>query len=70
MLLSCCSMPKRKDMKYWNIPVTTYLNSVVEKAVLLNTHVSKSDLVRSAVREKLKEMGFKLKVFEKTCEAK
>jgi Arc/MetJ-type ribon-helix-helix transcriptional regulator len=52
-------MPKRKDMKYWNIPVTEHLNNVVDKAVLLNAHVSKSDLIRSAVREKLVSMGMK-----------
>jgi Arc/MetJ-type ribon-helix-helix transcriptional regulator len=52
-------MPKRKDMKYWNIPVTPHLNAVVEKAVHLNAHVSKSDFIRSAVREKLADIGLK-----------
>jgi Arc/MetJ-type ribon-helix-helix transcriptional regulator len=52
-------MGKRKDMKYWNVPVTPHLDSVLEKAVHLNAHVSKSDLIRSAVREKLAEMGLK-----------
>jgi Arc/MetJ-type ribon-helix-helix transcriptional regulator len=52
-------MPKRKDMKYWNIPVTQHLDNVVEKAVQLNAHVSKSDFIRSAVREKLAGMGLK-----------
>lgn len=44
-------------MKYWNIPVTPHLNNVLEKAVGLNAHVSKSDLIRCAVREKLSKMG-------------
>lgn len=52
-------MPKRKDMKYWNIPVTPHLNDVVQKAIDLNAHVSKSDFVRCAVREKLARMGLK-----------
>lgn len=52
-------MPKRKDMKYWNIPVTPHLDKVVEKAVELNAHVSKSDFIRCAVREKLANMGLK-----------
>lgn len=52
-------MPKRKDMKYWNIPVTPHLDEVVEKAVELNAHVSKSDFIRCAVREKLKVIGLR-----------
>jgi len=50
---------KRKDMKYWNIPVTTHLDKILEKAVELNAHVSKSDFIRSAVREKLATIGLK-----------
>jgi Arc/MetJ-type ribon-helix-helix transcriptional regulator len=50
-------MPKRKDMKFWNIPVTPHLDDVLEEAVQRNAHVSKSDFVRSAVREKLKAIG-------------
>jgi len=46
-------------MKYWNIPVTPHLDKVLEKAVQLNAHVSKSDLIRCAVREKLASMGLK-----------
>ena len=52
-------MPKRKDMKYWNIPVTPYLDKVVVKAIGLNVHVSKADFVRCAVREKLATIGLK-----------
>jgi len=52
-------MPKRKDMHYWNIPVTEHLNSVVEKAIALNAHVSKADFIRDCVREKLAKMGLK-----------
>lgn len=52
-------MPKRKDMKYWNIPVTEHLNKIVEKAIQLNAHVSKADFIRDSVREKLANMGLK-----------
>jgi len=52
-------LPKRKDMCYWNVPVTEHLNKIVEKAVNLNAHVSKSDFIRDAVREKLANMGLK-----------
>lgn len=63
-------MPKRKDMKYWNIPVTSHLNDVVDKAVKLNAHVSKSDFIRCAVREKLGRIGLKdeLETIEKEVE--
>jgi Arc/MetJ-type ribon-helix-helix transcriptional regulator len=52
-------MPKREDMKHWNIPVTPHLDRILEKAVQLNAHVSKSDFIRSAVREKLRDIGLK-----------
>jgi Arc/MetJ-type ribon-helix-helix transcriptional regulator len=49
-------MPK-KHLRFWNIPVTQVLDEAVEKAVQKNAHVSKSDFVRDAVREKLRRMG-------------
>ena len=52
-------MTKRRDIQYWNIPVTPHLNKLVEKAVDLNAHVSKAELIRDAVREKLANMGLK-----------
>jgi len=52
-------MPKRKDMKYWNVPVTPHLDDVLNKAIHLNAHVSKSDFIRCAVREKLANIGLK-----------
>lgn len=53
------NLPKRKDMRYWNIPVTPHLDDVVQKAIDLNAHVSKSDFIRCAVRDKLVAMGLK-----------
>jgi Arc/MetJ-type ribon-helix-helix transcriptional regulator len=48
---------KRKDLTYWNIPVTKSLDSAVEEAVEKDMHVSKSDLIRDAVRQLLKQIG-------------
>jgi Arc/MetJ-type ribon-helix-helix transcriptional regulator len=47
-----------RKLKMWSIPVTQVLDEAVEKAVQSNAHVSKSDFVRDAVREKLRKMGF------------
>jgi len=53
-------MGKKRNYVYWNIPVTKALNSAVESAVKTTYYVSKSDLVRDAVRRLLKEMGIQL----------
>jgi Arc/MetJ-type ribon-helix-helix transcriptional regulator len=55
-------MPRRKDLVIWSVPVTRALDLEVETAVRNDMHVSKSDLIREAVREKLKRMGFMLTV--------
>jgi Arc/MetJ-type ribon-helix-helix transcriptional regulator len=47
----------KKRFRFWNIPVPEMLDEAVEKAVRENAHVSKSDFVRDAVREKLRKMG-------------
>jgi Arc/MetJ-type ribon-helix-helix transcriptional regulator len=60
--MRCSLVTKRKDMKYWNIPITPQLDKIVEKAVALNAYVSKSDFIRSAVREKLAAIGLKNEV--------
>ncbi|MGB9672046.1 MAG: hypothetical protein ACPLZY_02750 [Candidatus Norongarragalinales archaeon] len=53
-------MGKRKDLIYWNIPVTKTLDEAVERAVKIDTHVSKSDFVRDAVRRLLLQLGIQL----------
>ena len=60
-------MGKRKDLTYWNIPVPKALDEAVERAVKKDLHVSKSDLVRDAVRRLLLELGMPL---EETAGAK
>ena len=62
-------MPKRKDMKYWNIPVTSTLDDALEEAVRKDTHSTKSDFIRDAVRRKLEELGFKPRCFEESVTA-
>jgi len=49
-------MEKQKEMTMWSIPVTKTLDEAVEEAVKSDMHVSKSDLVRDAVRQLLKQM--------------
>ena len=53
MLYRCRPMGKHKDLAYWNIPVPKALDEAVEKAVKTDMYVSKSDLVRDAVRRLL-----------------
>jgi hypothetical protein len=50
-------MAKRR-LTFWKVPVTPMLDEMLEKAVERNAHVSKSDFIREAVREKLAKMGF------------
>jgi Arc/MetJ-type ribon-helix-helix transcriptional regulator len=57
-------MPIRK-LKFWNIPVTETLDDALEQAVSADSHSSKAEFVRDAVRRRLEEMGFKPQVFTK-----
>lgn len=54
---------KRKTTR-WNIPVPQTLDDTLEKAVFLDSHMTKSDFVREAVREKLASMGYKNEPFK------
>ena len=65
-------MVERKDKMKWCIPVTNTLDEAVREAVSKDSHISKSEFVRDAVRKQLESMGFKPQVFgkqEKTIEA-
>jgi Arc/MetJ-type ribon-helix-helix transcriptional regulator len=57
-------MSKRHDITRWNIPVPKVLNETVKKAIQLDSHMTKSDFVRDAVREKLASMGYKSEPFK------
>lgn len=52
-----------KIVKRWNIPVPVFLDEALEEAVRRDTHSTKSDFVRDAVRRRLEEMGFRPQVF-------
>ena len=47
----------------WNIPVPRTLDDALEEAVEKDTHSTKSDFVRDAVRRRLEELGVKPQVF-------
>ena len=55
-----------KDKTSWSIPVSRVLDDALEEAVRLDTHSTKADFVRDAVRRKLEEMGFRAKGFQET----
>ena len=59
-------MNERKNKTKWCIPVTGALDKALEQAVQRDSHSSKSEFVRDAVRRRLEEMGFKPQVFPKT----
>lgn len=54
-----------RKLKFWNIPVTETFDEALEQAVSVDSHSSKAEFVRDAVRRRLEEMGFKPQVFAK-----
>lgn len=52
------NMIKRKDNLKWCIPVPNALDVALEQAIARDSHISKSEFVRDAVRRKLEDMGF------------
>ncbi len=58
----------KKGKTNWNVPVSKTLDDALEQAVNLDSHSSKSEFVRDAVRRRLEEMGFKPQVFQRTGE--
>lgn len=57
-------MSKKGHTTRWNIPVPKVLDDVVERAIELDTHSTKSDFVRDAVRQKLASMGYRSEPFK------
>jgi len=55
-------MEKKKN---WNIQVSKTLDDALEQAVMNDTHSTKSDFVRDAVRRQLEDLGFKFRVIFK-----
>lgn len=62
-------MSKKRDTTRWNIPVPRVLDDTVKKAIELDSHMTKSDFVRDAVREKLATMGYKAEPFKQFVES-
>jgi Arc/MetJ-type ribon-helix-helix transcriptional regulator len=54
-----------RKLKFWNIPVTATLDQALEQAVSADSHSSKAEFVRDAVRRRLEDMGFNPQVFVK-----
>jgi Arc/MetJ-type ribon-helix-helix transcriptional regulator len=52
-----------KEITNWNIPVPRTLDNALEEAVKRDTHISKSDFVRDAVRRRLEDLGYKPQIF-------
>jgi Arc/MetJ-type ribon-helix-helix transcriptional regulator len=52
-----------QNKTHWNIPVSKTLNDALEEAVQCDTHATKSDFVRDAVRRRLEQMGYNPQVF-------
>ena len=49
----------------WIVTVTASSNKAVEQAILRDSHSTKSEFVRDAVRRRLEEMGYNPQVFRK-----
>jgi len=57
-------MGKRKDMKYWNIPVPNPLNKQLEDYIQKDSFTTKSEFIRTAVRDRLEKENQKLEKVE------
>lgn len=53
---------EEQEQVVWSIRVTKTLDDIVEKAIRADTHSTKSELIRQAVREKLEKMGVDLTI--------
>jgi metal-responsive CopG/Arc/MetJ family transcriptional regulator len=56
-------MTENKKNVKWCIPVTISLDKALEQAVLKDSHSTKSEFVREAVRMRLEKMGYNPQVF-------
>jgi Arc/MetJ-type ribon-helix-helix transcriptional regulator len=59
-----------RKARFWHVPVTEALDRAVEEAIRRDMHSTKADLIREAVREKLKEIRASYGVFPANGEAK
>jgi len=49
-----------REMVFWQIQVRAGFNKIVEDVIERDTHSSKSEFIRQAVREKLERLGIDL----------
>jgi len=49
-----------REMVFWQIQVRSGFNKIVEDVIERDTHSSKSEFIRQAVREKLERLGIDL----------
>ena len=54
----------KQERKNWNIPVSKTLDDALELAANSDSHSSKSEFVRDAVRRRLEQMGYNPQVFD------
>lgn len=47
----------KRELKFWNVPVTEELDNFLVEALAKNAHVSKADYIRDAVRVALRKEG-------------
>ena len=57
-----------KSKTKWCIPVSGALDKAVEQAVIQDSHITKSEFVRDAVRKQLEAMGFKPQIVKDKIE--
>ena len=53
----------KQDKTRWLVPVAVTLNNALMEAVLRDSHSTKSEFIRDAVRRKLEEMGYNPQLF-------
>jgi hypothetical protein len=49
----------KKPRTTWNVPVSELFNEMLKKALEHDTHATKADFIRDAVRRRLEAMGIK-----------
>jgi Arc/MetJ-type ribon-helix-helix transcriptional regulator len=54
-------MEKQKTTN-WSLIVSRSLDTALEQAITQDSHSTKSEFIREAVRDKLKELGYKPKI--------
>ena len=59
-------MSNRREISVWNLQVPKLLDEAIEKAIEMDFHMTKSEYIRDAVREKLLKQGIKAENVKET----